>query len=655
MAPFASRLPFSVTVDDDQEIAVTDDWAREALGRGEGLSVSTIWLGPRNERYTGPHLDLEKWGLVKWAIGDDEAPAPDCVFKLIEGLPVEIAVVGPRFEHRNPNPGPGEWDANREPLIGLGDAHRRLGLGVLLRHHGHDRIVSRRWLENGPWLLRHMADDTTWMQFHADVDAAALTWEQAARAHERFGFSDTGGYFHPEKHLITSQLGGSYKAADRSLTLVRASVPVTQREMLDMCVAWKRGDLNEPIERVRYLFMQERDARRHLHELWLRELECWCIDVQGREVRLDDSYQPERILPEWVEQAEGLPPRTAAPQVRLSLGLASLLDDPEGELPGGWCRDDLLFHIIVLIPQETRSDDYEVREVLGAQLPRAGAREGETGDLVVRARWEVGGALPTDIAAPLLAKARAVPPRLDLPFNAERLGLTLPAIIAPDPYTNQRRFKFKEDHPFNDRVTIHPVSDVLARVRSLNRQDLRAAEALLQLCAQERFVLSAIALPAIGTKTDPPSNARPKGEQPLAESHPSNAKAQPAGDATFFEETTWDMTPDEIAARYSVKFRMADGFTEIADLRHTIEGVPVLTSFEFWKGSLSSIKISVRRTYAAWGEGDQDEMAIVRWISARAGNYTERDSPSITWLLPTAKIWTYCDENLCVYFEPQPS
>jgi hypothetical protein len=42
-------------------------------------------------------------------------------------------------------------------------------------------------------------------------------------------------------------------------------------------------------------------------------------------------------------------------------------------------------------------------------------------------------------------------------------------------------------------VSVHPVSDVLARVRSLNREDLRDAEALLPLCADDRFVLSAIA------------------------------------------------------------------------------------------------------------------------------------------------------------------
>jgi hypothetical protein len=64
-------------------------------------------------------------------------------------------------------------------------------------------------------------------------------------------------------------------------------------------------------------------------------------------------------------------------------------------------------------------------------------------------------------------------------------------------------------------VIVHPVSDVLARVRSLNREDLRDAEALLQLCADDRFVLSAVALtdglhagqhlPRIPPNSDPPA------------------------------------------------------------------------------------------------------------------------------------------------------
>jgi MoxR domain in the MoxR-vWA-beta-propeller ternary systems len=363
--------------------------------------------------------------------------------------------------------------------------------GVRFRGKGHERLVSRRWLEHGPWLVRRIENDTTCIQFH-DADADVETaWAQTARAHDRMGISHIGGYLQHD-YVFHSTIGGLYKAADRTLTIVRSGEPLEQVEMLDLCAlrAQMRAGAKPPIDRVRVLFMEERDARRYLHELWLRELECWCIDAQGREVRLDDGYQPERIVPEWVERVEGRAPRVASPQVQLSLGLASLLADPEGDLPGDWNRDELLLHILDWMEQETRPAGYEVREVLGARLSRLVKKAGETGDLVVRAFDDVGGAMAADQAAPLLARARAVRPQVELPFDPERLGLSLPAIIVPDPYPRQQPIKFGQGHPL-DGVIVHQVSDVLARVRSLNREDLRDTEALLRLCADDRFVLSA--------------------------------------------------------------------------------------------------------------------------------------------------------------------
>jgi hypothetical protein len=489
-APFASRLPVEVAVE-YEEIAFDEHWVRDALGRGDKSSITATWLGLHGERHTGPQLDIERWGLVLWSIRDDEVPPLDSVFSFVMGLPFEILVIGPLFSDRRSSPPPGEWDGDREPLDGLAEGHRVHGLGVLFRGKGHDRLVSQRWLEHGPWLVRRMENDTTWIQFHDDTADAETAWAQAARAHDRMGISHVGGYLQHD-YVFHSTIRGLYKGADRTLTIVRSGEPLTQVELLDLCAyrAQMRTDAKQPIDRVRVLFMEERDARRYLHELWLRELECWCIDAQGREVRLDDAYQPERIVPEWVERVEARPPRVHPTKLQLSLGLASLLADPEGDLPDGWCRDDLLYHLIDWMEQETRPTDYEVREVLGAHLARVSARPGEAGDLVVTAADGVGGAMAVDQAAPLLARARAVRPQVELPFDPERLGLSLPAIIVPDPYPRQQPIKFGKGHPL-DGVIVHQVSDVLARVRSLNREDLRDAEALLRLCADDRFVLAA--------------------------------------------------------------------------------------------------------------------------------------------------------------------
>jgi len=489
--PFVQRLPFRVRVN-YEEISFNEDWVRQVLERGDALPITASWLGPHGERYTGPWLASEPWGLVLWTIEDEEAPTLDDVFAFVKGLPIEVLVIGPLFEDRGSNPPPGEWDGDRKPSVGLSEGHRKQGLGVMLRGKGHERLVSRRWLDHGPWLVRRLENDTTWVQFHDTTADAETAWAQAARAHERMGISDVGGYLQRD-YVFETSISGLYKAADRTLTISRSSVTLTQVELLDLCAyrAQMRGDVKQPIDRIRVLFWDERDARRHLHELWLRELECWYIDAQGREVRADEGYQPERILPEWVERAEGRAPRVAPAKLRLSLGLASLLDDPEGELPGDWCRDDLVHHVIDWLDEGNRPG-YELREVLGAYLPRVSAREGETGDLVMRAVDDVGGALPAEEAAPLLARVRAVRREVELPFDPGRLGLSLPAIIAPDPYPKQQPIKFSRTNPLNG-VIVHPVSDVFARVRSLNREDLRDAEALLQLCAEDRFILSAIA------------------------------------------------------------------------------------------------------------------------------------------------------------------
>jgi hypothetical protein len=438
---------------------------------------------------------MEAGGAVSWAIREDEAPTLDSIFDLIANLPIEVLVFGPFFEYRTPRPPPGEWDSARESFS-LSTEHQNHGFGVMFRGVGHDSLVSRRWLEHGPWLVRHLDNDTTWVQFHDSSADAASAWAQAARAHERMGTSDVGGYLEDD-FLFETFLKGLYHTGEHSLTISQDLLSLSQLELLELCAyrAQKQGT-EQPVERVRVLFWEgERFARRYVHELWLREIECWYIDPNGRELRIDDTYQPERILPEWVERAEGLAPRVAPVQVRLALGLDNLLGDPQDECPGGVYRDELLFNIIDGLTElsEVRAANYELREIIEAHLYRFNPTAGAI-DAVMRAVgpvWTSSCVMPADEAKLLLAKVRDVQAQVDLSFDPDRLGLSLPAIIAPDPYPNQRPFR-KECHPLTG-VIVHPVGDVLARVRSLNREDLRDAEALLRLCADERLILSAVA------------------------------------------------------------------------------------------------------------------------------------------------------------------
>ncbi len=470
------RSPHKVKIDKDSMIDPGEGWVDRAAAGTTTSSIHVRWLGDDGGAYTGAYMFLERTGVVGW--NAPRETSPEEMIELAQQLPLEVMVLG---RHR-------QWES---PTSGFAYVHRSHGWGVIFKGAGHDRLVSRRWLDHGPWLVRHVTDDLTYVQFH-DLDAdEATAWAQAQHAHDRMGIDyDVGGYIHPE-HSLTTRIKGLYKAADRSLTVARANgQPMSQREMLDLCAhrARMKADPSEPIERVRVVFMEERDARRHLHELWLRELECWYFDADGRETRADDTYQPERILPEWMERAEGRAPVSRPVTTVVSLGLANLLADPEGELPGGWRRDDLLSH---LLDHHRSAPDYEIREILGAHVDRVSATAGEHGDLVVTAAPGTGGAMRAAEAAPLLAKVAAVSLRCELCVAAERVGLTLPAIIVPDPYPEQRPLKFKEDHPLRG-VVVHAVGDVLARVRSLNREDLRPVEALLRLCAEDRFVLSAV-------------------------------------------------------------------------------------------------------------------------------------------------------------------
>jgi hypothetical protein len=52
--------------------------------------------------------------------------------------------------------------------------------------------------------------------------------------------------------------------------------------------------------------MDRGDAEAHLHELWLRELECWYVDERGKH-RLDVDYHPTPQSPTWVENLAAKP------------------------------------------------------------------------------------------------------------------------------------------------------------------------------------------------------------------------------------------------------------------------------------------------------------------------------------------------------------
>jgi hypothetical protein len=214
---------------------------------------------------------------------------PAAAIRLIEPLPFELITFGVLHE---------SWLKSYTPP-GFSNMQALLGWACAFRGAGHDNLVSRRWLDYGPWRLIRSAGDLSFVQFHdlaADGDTALA---QAKPGHERMGISETGGYLQSD-YVYRSEVRGLYLANERKL-VISAAGPVSQVEMRDACAARRdrRNDPKEPIERIAYMFITEDLARDHLHELWLRDLECWTL-VLGKKVRLDENYAPPIVKPDWV-------------------------------------------------------------------------------------------------------------------------------------------------------------------------------------------------------------------------------------------------------------------------------------------------------------------------------------------------------------------
>ena len=220
----------------------------------------------------------------------------------IEPLPFEVCSLGTIF--------PDEWVKMDIDTFGFGQGHYAHGWGCAFRGRGHDRLVSRRWLEFGPWRIIRRPGDLTLMQFHElDVDAATAA-RQARPGHKRMGIAPSGGYLQVP-YAYAKNVEGLYVAERRTLEIVvPPSGKVVQVHMRDACALRYHHRLarpaDKPIDQVTYVFLDEADARSHLHELWLRELEVWVADGEGKR-RIDLAYQAVPLQPEWAANLEPHP------------------------------------------------------------------------------------------------------------------------------------------------------------------------------------------------------------------------------------------------------------------------------------------------------------------------------------------------------------
>lgn len=232
---------------------------------------------------------------------------PDAFSSLVEGVAqveafdFQVASLGSVFWD--------EWIGADFKRWSFGRNHVDHGWGCAFRGAGHDRLHSRRWLDFGPWRVIKRPNDTTFIQFHdLAITDPAEAYEQARIGHQRMGIDPIGGFIQGIDTTVLEEVEGLHRPETKALEIIVApGIEITQQQMRVACGLRLHHRLTKPmvdrIEKIAYVFAAKEDARAHLHELWLRELECWYLDETGKH-RMDLDYKPIPQPPAWVREVE---------------------------------------------------------------------------------------------------------------------------------------------------------------------------------------------------------------------------------------------------------------------------------------------------------------------------------------------------------------
>ncbi|MFC7328417.1 hypothetical protein [Marinactinospora rubrisoli] len=269
-------LPQEVRVD-QKGVPVTADWIERYVDAGQTVAA---FLDDQHHYDLIIHTDGVVHATFDFADGPSGLPA------FLGSIPFEVASFGTRHD---------EWIGDPDPYYaaGFGNHHLPHGWACAFRGEGHRNLVSRRWLETGPWRVLRGPHDTTLVQFHdLSLDAEAAL-DQAVPAHEHMGISPKGGYLQTP-YVYRHDLKGLYDENRHVLKIVVLGRTVPAVEMRDACAARRDNALgpDRPIDNVAFIFPDPEEARAHLPRLWPYELECWTI-IDGVETRLDTDQPPE--------------------------------------------------------------------------------------------------------------------------------------------------------------------------------------------------------------------------------------------------------------------------------------------------------------------------------------------------------------------------
>jgi len=301
---FPTDAPDSMDVDDDViEVTPHQNWISLLEERPPQRSFSVSWnkgTSIRSIALIAPGFPLS----IRWS---GPLKSINAAIRIVHPWPYSIFSWDPyRHDWSNKKALGTKYEQYKQVRAGFSDGFGAHGVMCGFRGKGHNRLVSRRWLDFGPWrTLRDKRTDTTYIQFHDYYADSQTALDQAGPGYQRMGISKTGGFIQTD-FVWTYDWKGFYIPEDKQLRVLVTNREVEQREMLEACALrhYQHLGSEKPLERISYIFFDAEAAHRHLHELWLRELECYTFDSEGNQIRLDDTYDPEPIKPQWVIDLE---------------------------------------------------------------------------------------------------------------------------------------------------------------------------------------------------------------------------------------------------------------------------------------------------------------------------------------------------------------
>lgn len=218
---------------------------------------------------------------------------PKKILSLLEKLPFEVASFETlHYDWYNPD--------NPYEAPSFGNAHLPHGWACAFKGEGFNRLVSRRWLDFGPWKQHFGENDTQLIQFH-ELDVSSETaMAQSKNGHLLMGISSKGGYIQ-DNYVYHYENNGLYNAKEEKLKIIVHGKDISNQQLLDACAGkyYQILDSEMPVKNVAYVFMDELTAKKHLHAIWLRGLECRTIQ-HGKEIIMTDEYDPLHEKPNWV-------------------------------------------------------------------------------------------------------------------------------------------------------------------------------------------------------------------------------------------------------------------------------------------------------------------------------------------------------------------